>query len=131
MESSQPTLSDRYRGSPMHLLSPALAGVLVVVGVSQFDLFTMALGVGLGLYVWLTRHTRYEIFSDRLVIYYGGPRRKVVLLVDIEDVQVVKVPMGGQGLYLRRKRGWGVVIRPRDSEGFAAGLEEARSRLAE
>jgi len=113
------------------LLSPVLAWVLVIVGVLQFDLYTMALGVGLGLYVWLTRHTRYEIFSDRLVIYYGRPRRKVVFLVDIEDVQMVRVPMGGQGLYLRKKQGWGMVIRPRDVEGFAARLGEARSWSAE
>ena len=121
----QPTHSDRYKGSALQILSPAIAVVMMVMGVLSGDPFTVLLGTGLALFVWLTRHSRYDIFPDRLVIRYSGPRQKTVFLQDIEGVQVVGIPMGGQGLYIRKKGGLGMVIRPSDKESFSEGLESA------
>ena len=131
MSTSEPTLSDRSRGSPFHLLSPAIAGALVIMGLLQFEPYTIFMGVGLGLFVWLTRHARYEIFHDRLVVRFAGPRQKILPLAEIEQVELVKIPMGGQGLFVRRKSGLGMVIQPTNPEQFAAGLEEARRGLEE
>ena len=131
MASPQPIHSDRYRGSSLQMLSPAIAVVLMVMGVLSGDPFTIVLGTGLALFVWLTRHARYEIFHDRLVIRFSGPRQKTVLLTEIETIQVVAIPLGGQGLYVRKKGGWGMVIRPSDLESFTAGMENALRESAE
>ncbi|MFH1140280.1 MAG: PH domain-containing protein [Chloroflexota bacterium] len=103
-----------------------MATAMVVLGTIQVDLLTVAMGIGLLAYVWFTRHARYEIFQDRLVIYYGTPRIKSVPLSDIGEVRLIKASLGGQDLLVRRKGGGVLVIRPRDAERFAAALGEAR-----
>jgi hypothetical protein len=98
------------------------------VGTLQADPVTVVMGAGLGLYIWLTRHSRYEVFPDRLVVSYMGPRRKTVPLADIEEVQVGRFPLGGEGLMIRRKGGWRMVLTPSDPERFAQELDQARRR---
>ncbi len=110
----------------MQLLSPVLAAAMVVLGFFKGDPVSVAMGVGLLAYVWFTRHARYEIFQDRLVIRYGTPRSRSVQLSDIGEVRPVKAVMGGQDLVGAKKGGGILVIRPRDAEGFTAALERAR-----
>ncbi|MSQ22782.1 MAG: hypothetical protein EXR53_05700 [Dehalococcoidia bacterium] len=126
MTSPQPLHTDKSRNSMIQLLSPALAAVMVVLGIINPDVVTVTMGVGLLAYVWFTRHARYEIFQDRLIIYYGTPRIKNVLLADIAEVRLIKAPIGGQDLVVTRKGRGVLVIRPRDAEAFAAALGEAR-----
>ncbi|MDO8749631.1 MAG: hypothetical protein Q7K03_00560 [Dehalococcoidia bacterium] len=109
----------------IQFLSPALAAAMVVLGAMQWDPLTVAMGAGLLVYVWFTRHTGYEIFQDRLVIRYGTPRIRSLPLTDIAEVRLIKAPLGGQDLLVRRKGGGVLVIRPRDAEGFAAALGKA------
>ena len=130
MDSLHPIHSAPHRGSPLRLLSPAFAGVLVAIGVLGSNPVTLIAGVGLALFVWFTRHARYEIFHDRLVIHYGRPRQKTVPLAEIQEVQLMNFPLGGLGLFVRTKRGWGMTIKPTDPERFAAQLEEVRRGLA-
>jgi len=101
----------------------------VVSGSLQLDPYTVAMGAGLGLYIWLTRHARYDVFADRLVVSYVGPRHKTIPLGDIEEVRAVRFPLGGQGVFLRRKGAGGMVISPADSEQFAQQLDLVRRRF--
>ena len=129
MVSPQPIHSDRHRGSTLHMLSPVIAVVLVATGLLAGDLVTLAFGVVLSLFLWLTRPRRYEVFRDSLVINYGTQRRKILPLAEIEEVHLIRFPLGGQGLLVRRRRGLGMVIRPTDPERFLAWLEDARRGL--
>ncbi|MEK7777274.1 MAG: PH domain-containing protein [Chloroflexota bacterium] len=103
-----------------------MAAAMVVLGAMQGDPVTVAMGAGLLVYVWFTQHRRYEIFQERLVIRYGTPRIRSVPLADIAEVRLVKAPLGGQDLLVVRKGRGVIVIRPRDADGFAAALGEAR-----
>lgn len=110
----------------IQFLSPGLAAAMVVLGIINPDVVTVAMGAGLLAYVWFTRHAKYEVYQDRLIIYYGAPRIRSVSLADIAEVRLVKAPLGGQDLLVVRKGRGVMVIRPRDAEGFAAALEGAR-----
>ena len=103
--------------------------MLVVTGLLSGDLLTLAFGAGVWLFIWFTRPTRYEVFRDSLVINYGKPRRKSLPFTEIEEVLLIRLPLGGQSLFLRRKQGWGMVIRPAEPERFLACLEDARRGL--
>ncbi len=103
-----------------------MAAAMVVLGIINPDVVTVAMGAGLLGYVWFTRHAKYEVYQDRLVIYYGTPRIRSVPLADIAEVRLIRAPMGGQDLLVTRKGRGVMVIRPRDAEGFAAALGEAR-----
>ena len=115
MFSSEPIYTDKHRSSLFQLLSPIIAAFVIVSGIVQHDTVAIVLGFALGLFVWFTTQTKYELFHDRLIIYYGMPRRRVVPLSDIEDVQLVKAPLQARGLLIRR----GVsrlLISPRDPD---------------
>ncbi len=118
--------ADKPRSSIMQLLSPVLAATITVIGLTQGDPLSVAMGGGLLAYVWFTRHTRYEVFEDRLVIRYGSPRMRSVMLADIGEVRLVNAPLGGQDLLVRKTGGGVLVIRPSNTEGFAEALREAR-----
>ena len=110
----------------MEFVSPAIALALVVLGLFQGDPVSAVMGAGLLAYVWFTRHMKYEIWLDQLVIYYGNPRRRSVPLADIDGVRPVRSSMGGQGLIITRKGGGALVLKPRDPAAFTAALEGAR-----
>ncbi len=129
MESVPPLYTARPHRSPLHFLSPIIAGALVVSGALQLDPITVMMGAALSLYIWLTRHSRYDVFSDRLVVSYTGPRRRTIPLADIEDVRAVGFPLGGQGVFVRRKSGGGMVITPVDPEQFVQALDQVRRRF--
>jgi len=129
VELPQPIHTDRHRSSMLHLLSPALAAGMIMLGLAG-EPFTLVLGLGFAVYIWLTRQARYEIFHDTLVVRYWSPRRKVLPLTEIKEVQLVKLPWVGVGLAVWSKEGRPIMIRPMDAELFLARLDDARRGLA-
>ena len=127
MESPREIHSDRPRRTLVSLLNPAIAGVMLIIGVLAGDPITFLLGIGMSLFVWFTWHARYEIFHDRLVIYYGRPRQKIVPLSEIEEVQLV---LGDRALYVRNRGSRGMLLRPSDPQLFVDRLDDARRRVA-
>lgn len=113
----------------MNLLGPVIAGALVIIGLLGGDPVTFLLGVAYALYFYYTRPTRYEVYNDRLVVRYGRPRQKNLLLADVEEVRLVKLPMGREAIWVQKKGGRGELIRPADPERFLAQLEDALHRL--
>jgi curved DNA-binding protein CbpA len=67
--------TDKPRSSILQLFSPVLAAIITVMGLNAGDPVTVIMGGGLLAYVWFTRHTKYELFEDRLVIRYAGRYR--------------------------------------------------------
>ena len=123
MESMKELYSDRPGASILNMINPVIAVVLLVLGILGSDPLPVFLALGMGIFIWFTRHVRYQIFSDRLVIQYGKPRLKAVLLSDIAEVHSV---LGGKGLFIKSNRAGGLLIRPRDPETFQMRLEDAR-----
>jgi len=130
MVSPEPIYTSRHRSTFTHLLSPIIAALVLLFGLMMGDPFFFLLGVVFSLWVWFIRHVRYEIFPDSLVVYYGWPRRKVVPLDVIEDVRLVQLGMGPRSIFIRRRQGLGIVLRPTDPDRFLERLEDARSGLA-
>ena len=123
-----PVYTASFRRSMLHIFTPVIAGMLTLFGLLSLEPFNVALGIGLGLFILFTRHIRYEIFHDRLVIRYMAPRRKIVELSEIQSVQSMKRAFGGQGVFIQKKAGLGLMINPVDPEKFVAELEEAQNR---
>ncbi len=121
-----PAHSEKHRFSMMDVVLPALAAWLVFQG-----LFTgggpLVLLFGLGgiVYLLFTRPVRYELFQDALIIRYLAPRQRAIYLENVEDVQVVRLPVAGPALLILRKAGPRLIIRPQDPEGFMARLKMA------
>ena len=131
MVSPEPIYSCRHRSTLTHLLSPIIAAAVLLFGFLVGDTYFFLMGAVFSLWVWLIRHGRYEVFHDRLVVYYGWPRRKVLLLAELEEVRLVQLGMGPRSVFIRRIRGLGMVLRPTDPDLFLERLEEARSGLAQ
>ena len=81
----------------------------------------VVIAVAMGVFIWFTRHTRYDLYSNALVIRYGTPRQRAVPISEIEQVVTV---LGGKGLFVKRKGSGGLLIRPQDIETFKSRLEE-------
>lgn len=123
-----------YPQYPLSGLTPregysALDGVGAIAGILYGNLLIFLVGLGLALFVWLTTPRRYDLFRDRLVVSYGKPRRSVVSLSEIENTDVVSLPVGGTRLIVRRKRGRPLVLSPEDPHGFQEELEKALAPL--
>ncbi len=133
MNAPQPLHTDRYRGSGLQLISPVVAGVLILLGLLGFDPISFGLGVALAVYTGYTRHTRYEIYSNGLLVRFMLPRRQAVPFTEIEEAGMVKLSMVGEVLAVRRKgKGLGLMlIRPSDPELFLSKLNEARGGATE
>lgn len=133
MNAPQPLHTDKYRGSGLQLISPAVAGILILLGLFGFDPISLTLGVGLAIYTGYTRHTRYEIYSNGLLVRFMLPRRQTVPFSEIEEVGMVKLSMVGEVLAVRKKgKGMGLMLlRPSDPDLFLSKLNEARGGTAE
>ena len=118
MSSPEPLHSDRYRTPAFQVMNPVIAVFFIIWGIWTASGVAVLVGIAIGLLVWFTRHTRYDIFADQLVVHYGRPRQRIVPFADIEDVFLINLPMGGQGLLVRKKQGRGLLIRPRAAEQF-------------
>ena len=112
---------------------------VVIFGLWTGELFLATLGFVVGAVYWFTTPRYYHILADRLVVMYGQPRNLVVPFEAIFDVNIVRVPLTS-GIFVRRLNKAGVIIRPRDMEGFvsqlwmalnAAGAPAAENMLAQ
>ena len=106
----------------IQIINPIIVAALFVLGIFGGDPIPIVLAIAMGLFIWFTRHSKYDIFSDRMIIHYGKPRQKIVPLNEIEQAHLV---LGGRGLFLKRKGSGGLLIRPRDPEAFKAHLDDA------
>ena len=118
-----PIHTEKRRRSIWDMLLVAVAAFMIFQGVTTGDALPVLTGLGVGLFLFLTRHTRYELFQDALVIRFMAPRRIVIPLAELQDVRLVRLPLGGPALLVQRARGGGLAIMPADPEGFLARLQ--------
>ena len=104
------------------MASFGVAGVFFFQGLSGDGLLPIVFGLGLVFYSLYTRHTRYDLFQDVLVIRYRV-RTMVVPLSGVQGGRLGKVPLSGQALLIQRQGGGLLVITPKDPEGFLSRLE--------
>ena len=122
-----PVHTEKRRRSIWDMLLLLVAGFMVITGLfsNPVDLIPVLFGLGVGTFIALTRHTRYELYQDVLVIRFMAPRRIVVPLAEVQDVRVVRMPLGGPALLVQRASGGVLAIMPADPEGFLARLQES------
>ena len=99
---------------------------VVIFGIYTGEVFLASLGLIVGLVYWFTTPRYYHIMSDQLVVMYGQPRVLAVPFETIFDVNIVRVPLSS-GIFVRRANKAGVIIRPKDMEGFVDQLWTALS----
>lgn len=125
-----PLHTEKHRSALLERTTLPLAIVVMIVGIvttfqgSGSGLILFLIGLAVAAYAWFTTPRRYELYSDRLIINYGRPRRTAILLSDISEVQSVKLPFG-QGLVVRRRSRRGVLLYPRDAQSFLDKLQGA------
>ena len=121
-----PVHTERRRRSIWDTLLLVVAGLMVFQGlVPPFDLVPVLFGGSVGAFLAFTRHTRYELYQDALVIRFMAPRRIVVPLAEVQDVRIVRLPLGGPALLVQRASGGALAIMPVDPEGFLARLQDS------
>ena len=123
-----PDYSDKTRFSLMDLIMPIFVGWLLVQGLTGGGVLSILFGLGGGAFLLFTRHRRYDLFEDALVIRYLAPRTLVVYLSDMQDVRLMRQPMVGPVLSIERKAGARLIIKPADFEGFFSRLSAALSK---
>ena len=120
-----PSYSDKNRFSITDLLMPIFAGWLLIQGFAGGGVLPVVFALSAGAYLFYTRHRRYDIFEDALVVRYLAPRTLVVFLSEIQDVRLLRQPLVGQVLLIQRKTGSRLIIKPADSEEFHSQLTAA------
>ncbi|MCY4583666.1 MAG: hypothetical protein OXE50_12865 [Chloroflexi bacterium] len=102
-------------------------GLLIMGAVVQSEV-QLVVGAALVLYLIFTRHRRYDLYADALVIRYIGLRWSRIRLTDIQSLDVVELPVAGKRLLLRLNNRRRVLLAPQRIERF---FEELRVRLPE
>ena len=118
-----PVHTEPRRRSIWDTLLLVVAGLMVVQGFITSDPVPVLFGLGVGAFLALTRHTRYELYQDALVIRFMAPRRIVIPLSEVQDVRIVRLPLGGPALLVQRASGGSLAIMPADPEGLLARLQ--------
>ncbi len=126
-----PVHTEKRRRSIYDLLLFGVAAFMVFQGLRTGDPLPVLTGLGVAVFLLLTRHTRYELFQDALVIRFMAPRRIVIPLAEVQDVRLVRLPLGGPALLVQRARGGGLAIMPADPEGFLARLQAGTGTKAQ
>ena len=107
-----------------------MAGIMVVQGLVSNNLLPILAAIAVAVFLAFTKHTRYDLYGDVLVIRYWAPRKIIIPLSEIRDVGSVRLPFTGASLILHRTRGRVIAIMPKDPESFMAhikaGLDTAR-----
>lgn len=138
-ENAAPVFSAPHDRSFFQVINFYIAIGVVVFGLWTGEVFLALLGFVVGAVYWFTTPRHYHIMADRLIVMYGQPRILAVPFEAIFDVNIVRVPMTS-GIFVRRVNKAGVIIRPRDMEGFvgqmwmalnAAGAPAAENMLAQ
>ena len=119
-----PTYTEKRRRSIWDTLLLVVAGLMIIQGfIPPFDPMPVLFGGGVGAFLAFTRHTRYELYQDALVIRFMAPRKIVVPLAEVQDVRIMKMPLGGRALLVQRADRGALVIMPADPEGFLTLLQ--------
>ena len=100
-----------------------VAGILVVQGLMGNNALAILTGFAVAGFLAFTKHSRYELYSDALVIRYWAPRKIIIPLSEIRDVGLVRLPFGGPSVILHRSKGRILPIMPKDPEGFLAHIK--------
>ena len=126
MQQDMPVHSAPHDRSFFQMINFYIAIGVVIFGLWTGEVFLATLGFIVGLVYWFTTPRYYHIMSDRLIVMYGQPRVLAVPFEAIFDVNIVRVPLSS-GIFVRRVNKAGVIIRPRDMEGFVEQLWAALS----
>ena len=118
-----PIHTEKRRRSLWDTLLLVVAGLMIVQGFVAGDPMPVLFGGGVGAFLALTKHTRYGLYQDVVVIRFMAPRRIVIPLSELQDVRMVKMPLGGAALLVQRSTGGTLAIMPVDPEGFLARLK--------
>ena len=118
-----PTHTEKRRRSIWDTLLLVVAGLMIIQGfIPPFDPMPVLFGGGVGAFLAFTRHTRYELYQDALVIRFMAPRKIVVPLAEMQDVRIMKMPLGGRALLVHRAARGALGIQPADPEWFLTPL---------
>ena len=126
-----PVHSDTPRFSIWDPTLLIVAGVMLLLGLTGGGVIPVLSGLGMGFYLWYTKHTRYDLFQDVLVTRYRAPRTRVVPLSDVLSARFARTLLGGPALSIQRRRGGVLVITPKDPEAFLSHLEDGLSTREE
>ena len=83
-----PTHTEKRRRSVWDTLLLVVAGLMIIQGFATSDPMPVLFGGGVGAFLALTRHTRYELYQDALVIRFMAPRKIVIPLAELQDVRL-------------------------------------------
>ncbi len=125
-EQDMPVFSAPHDRSFFQMINFYIAIGVVIFGLWTGEVFLAGLGLVVGLVYWFTTPRHYHVMADRLVVMYGQPRILAVPFEAIFDVNIVRVPLTS-GIFIRRVNKAGVIIRPKDMEGFVGQLWTALS----
>ena len=107
-----------------------IAGFMVVQGFMGAGDIPILAGFGVAVFLAFTKHVRYDLYEDALVIRYWAPRKIIIPISEIVDVGSVRLPFGGPSVLVHRTRGRVLAIMPKDTETFMerlkASLESAK-----
>ena len=118
-----PVHTDTRRFSFFDPLLLIVAGIMVVQGFMGAGDIPVLAGFAVVGFLAFTKHNRYDLYEDALVIRYWAPRKIVIPLSEIRDVGSVRLPFGGPSLLLHRTGGRVLPIMPKDTETFLAHLK--------
>ena len=118
-----PSYVDSHKRSFAELVTVVMVLVVLVIGIVRSNYLSTILAILVAAFVWFTTPFKYYIFPNRIVIAYGLPRRKVILIGDIKEFGVAKLPMGMR-LVVRRKTGRMILLSPVNLEAFQEKLSE-------
>jgi hypothetical protein len=108
-----------------------MASVTAVLGLFQWqnsgDPTLLILGGGVAAYSWFTNAKSYLIFSERLVINFGTPRKRIIPFNQISHVEFLSLPTMGDRVRIRMLSGRGIMLQTKDTEAFHDRLDEALS----
>ena len=118
-----PIHTDRRRFSFFDPILLIIAGIMIVQGLTGRGDIPLLAGIGLMVFLAFTKHVRYDLYEDSLVIRYWAPRKIVIPLSDIMDAGSIRLPFGGPSVLLHRTRGRVLAIMPKDPESFLTQIK--------
>ena len=100
-----------------------VAGILVLQGLMGNNGLAVLTGIAVVGFLAFTKHARYDLYADALVIRYWAPRKIIIPLSEIRDVGLVRLPFGGPSVLVHRRGGRVIAIMPKDPESFLAHMK--------
>ena len=123
-----PVYTDENRLTLPDWLGWGLTAGVLIAGSLRASETLLVIGLLLLIYRLLTRHKRYELFPETLVVSYWGPRRTTVLLADIEEIMEVRRSSAVTGILVTKRDGRQLLVRPANPERFLQQLRTLMRR---